>query len=98
MDQPIAVGGLQLRCRVEGEGPDLVLVHGVGSRLEAWNGVVTDLGSGFRTIRMDLRGHGESGTSHTGATNWAILSATSLVCSMLWGSSGAILWDIRWAA
>lgn len=60
MDHNIAVDGITLRCRVEGEGPDLVLVHGVGSRLEAWDGVVEALDGAFRTIRMDLRGHGQS--------------------------------------
>ncbi|MBC6440427.1 MAG: alpha/beta fold hydrolase [Rhodospirillales bacterium] len=49
-----------LRARVEGEGPDLMLVHGVGSNLDSWNGVAAALDGRFRTIRLDLRGHGES--------------------------------------
>ena len=53
--------GLATRYRVEGEGPPLVLVHGVGSRLEAWDGVAGRLGPGFRVLRYDLRGHGASG-------------------------------------
>ena len=40
MDRQLDVNGIKLRCRIEGEGPDLVLVHGVGSRLDAWDGVV----------------------------------------------------------
>lgn len=60
MDQMIDVNGIKLRCRIEGDGPDLVLVHGVGSRLEAWDGVVTALNGSLRTLRLDLRGHGES--------------------------------------
>jgi 3-oxoadipate enol-lactonase len=64
MDQYVDVNGINLRCRVEGEGPDLVLVHGVGSRLDAWDGVVAALGGGLRTIRLDLRGHGESDKPH----------------------------------
>lgn len=54
------VNCVRLRYRVEGTGPDLVLVHGVGGRLEAWDGVVARLSQRFRTIRFDLRGHGES--------------------------------------
>ena len=54
------VGGIRLRYRIEGEGPWLVLIHGVGNRLEAWDGVVAALGGRFRTLRWDLRGHGAS--------------------------------------
>ena len=60
MDQMIDVNGLKLRCRIEGDGPNLVLVHGVGSRLEAWDGVVATLDGSLRTLRLDLRGHGVS--------------------------------------
>jgi pimeloyl-ACP methyl ester carboxylesterase len=45
---------------VEGAGPPLLLIHGVGARLDAWDGVVTALDGRFTTIRLDLRGHGES--------------------------------------
>ena len=53
--------GPATRYRLEGEGLPLVLVHGVGSRLEAWDGVVARFGPGFRVLRYDLRGHGLSG-------------------------------------
>lgn len=59
-DRYAEVGGLRLRYRDEGEGPVLVLVHGVGSRLEAWDAVVGALGGRYRTIRLDQRGHGLS--------------------------------------
>ena len=45
---------------IEGAGPPLLLIHGVGARLDAWDGVVAALGGRFTTIRFDLRGHGES--------------------------------------
>ncbi len=64
MDRQLDVNGIKLRCRIEGEGPDLVLVHGVGSRLDAWDGVVAALDGSLRTIRLDLRGHGESDKPH----------------------------------
>jgi (E)-2-((N-methylformamido)methylene)succinate hydrolase len=54
------INGVRLRYRIEGTGPDLVLVHGVGGRLEAWDGVVGLLRHRFRIIRSDLRGHGDS--------------------------------------
>jgi len=45
---------------VEGTGQPVVLVHGVGSNLQSWNRVVERLAPHYRTIRMDLRGHGRS--------------------------------------
>jgi len=47
--------------RVDGEGEPLVLVHGVGGDGGMWDGVVAALPPRFRTIRVDLRGHGHSG-------------------------------------
>ncbi len=61
MESFVEANGLRQRCRVEGSGPGLVLVHGVGGRLEAWDGVVAALGGRYRTLRYDLRGHGETG-------------------------------------
>lgn len=46
--------------RVDGEGDPLVLVHGVGGDGGMWDGVVAALPPRFRTIRVDLRGHGRS--------------------------------------
>jgi pimeloyl-ACP methyl ester carboxylesterase len=45
---------------VEGAGPAVLLIHGVGARLDNWDGVVAALDGRFTTIRFDLRGHGES--------------------------------------
>ena len=56
----VEANGVSLRCLVEGSGEPLVLVHGVGNRLEAWDGVAARLSDRFRIVRYDLRGHGES--------------------------------------
>lgn len=45
---------------VEGNGPALFLVHGIGSRRQAWGEVVNCLKDDFTCISYDLRGHGES--------------------------------------
>lgn len=60
MDTFLKVNSVDLRVRVEGDGPWLVLVHGVGRSLESWDGVVGALAGRYRTVRYDLRGHGES--------------------------------------
>lgn len=46
--------------RVDGDGSPVTLIHGVGSYLESWDGVIAALGDGYRFLRYDLRGHGES--------------------------------------
>lgn len=43
-----------------GEGEPLVLLHGVGMRLEAWSPQVEALSRTHRVICVDLPGHGES--------------------------------------
>jgi tripartite-type tricarboxylate transporter receptor subunit TctC/pimeloyl-ACP methyl ester carboxylesterase len=51
---------LRVRYRLHGDGQPLVLVHGVGSDLEDLDAVAAKVGSGFRILRYDLRGHGKS--------------------------------------
>jgi len=51
---------LRTRYRLEGSGPDLVLIHGVSDQLEGWDGVVERLKDRYRLLRFDLRGHGET--------------------------------------
>jgi len=50
----------ELRCRVEGNGPAVVLLHGVGGNHTVWNDVVPGLAKEFLVIAPDLRGHGRS--------------------------------------
>ncbi|MFI6299250.1 alpha/beta fold hydrolase [Nonomuraea sp. NPDC050790] len=42
-----------------GDGRPVLLLHGLGGTLEAWDAL--DLGPGHRTVALDLRGHGRSG-------------------------------------
>src|SRR5262245_38584901 len=46
---------LATRYLIEGEGPAVVLIHGVGARLENWDGVCERLARHFRVLRYDLR-------------------------------------------
>jgi len=48
------------RYRIDGEGPVLALIHGVGGRLEIWDPLLEELGQGYRVLRYDLRGFGDS--------------------------------------
>lgn len=60
-DRQLNVGSATLNFRIDGTGPEpLVCVHGVGSYLEAWSGVVALLAGQFTILTFDLRGHGRS--------------------------------------
>lgn len=60
-DRQLTVGRVSLNYRVDGEGTErLVCIHGVGSSLLAWEGVVERLKERFTILTFDLRGHGNS--------------------------------------
>ncbi|KQY68467.1 alpha/beta fold hydrolase [Ensifer sp. T173] len=54
------IGEVTLNYRIDGEGEPLICIHGVGSYLEAWSGVVERLKDRFTILTFDLRGHGQS--------------------------------------
>lgn len=54
------VGDVTLNYRIDGSGEPLVCIHGVGSYLEAWSGVIDRLKDQFMILTFDLRGHGHS--------------------------------------
>ena len=56
----LKAAGATLHYRIEGNGEPLALIHGVGSDLTAWDGVIATLPGQYRILRADLRGHGES--------------------------------------
>lgn len=51
-------GGLSYFC--VGQGPALVLIHGVGLRAEAWGAVLPCLSAHYRVFAVDMPGHGGS--------------------------------------
>ena len=51
---------METRWRESGTGEHMTLIHGVGSSMESWGGVIEALGGGYRILRYDLRGHGAS--------------------------------------
>jgi pimeloyl-ACP methyl ester carboxylesterase len=58
----LAVDDLIIHYRDEGTGPTLVLLHGVGSSLHTWDDWVERLAPHYRIIRIDLPGHGLTGS------------------------------------
>jgi pimeloyl-ACP methyl ester carboxylesterase len=59
---------------VSGEGPLIVLAHGIGDRRQAFRFLAPELvAAGFRVAAADMRGHGESSTG-----DWKSISRTDV--------------------
>jgi pimeloyl-ACP methyl ester carboxylesterase len=64
--ETVVLNGQEI-CYLEipGDGPTLLLLHGVGSSLRAWEPVLPLLAEqGAHVVALDLPGHGASGASH----------------------------------
>ncbi|MEV0273679.1 alpha/beta hydrolase [Hamadaea sp. NPDC050747] len=71
MTEFLAVDGGTIAYDVVGEGPLVVLGHGLGDNREAFRFLVPILvDAGYRVVNADLRGHGES------STGWASYTRT----------------------
>lgn len=56
----VDVDGRRFHYRMEGEGPTLILLHGVMASLHTWDGWVDQLKAHYRIVRLDLPGFGLS--------------------------------------
>lgn len=62
MTEKVAVGGVELAVRLDGDvnKPWLVLSNSLGSTMAMWDLQITALTAHFRLLRYDTRGHGAS--------------------------------------
>lgn len=58
--QTITVDGVDIFCRVGGEGPPLLMLHGYPQTHVMWHKVVPELSKHFTCVCPDLRGYGAS--------------------------------------
>src|SRR5690606_36745436 len=67
----LAVNGLQLHVQQAGDGPDVVLIHGVTGDLSIWflRRAMKELAADHRVTAYDLRGHGYSDVPPSGYTS-----------------------------
>jgi len=54
------VNGLNIHCRIGGEGPPLLLLHGHPQTHVIWHKVADQLAENFTVVAADLRGYGDS--------------------------------------
>lgn len=62
--------GLHLNYQIDGaaDAPALLFSNSLGTDLHLWDGQVAALGSRYRIVRYDTRGHGQSGVLREAAT------------------------------
>src|SRR6476659_9362098 len=58
--QEISLHGNRVSYRAGGEGPPLVLIHGITSSSASWEKVLPGLAERFTILAPDLLGHGQS--------------------------------------
>ncbi len=56
----IEIDGIQLFYRVKGEGPPVLLIHGLGGDIRSWEFQEDELAKHFTLLMPELRGHGRS--------------------------------------
>ncbi|MDE0853091.1 MAG: alpha/beta fold hydrolase [Nevskia sp.] len=56
----LKVNGIQVHFDSRGEGPPVVLIHGLGSNGKDWDPQTSVFSRQYRVITVDLRGHGRS--------------------------------------
>lgn len=68
-----------------GEGPDLMLVHGITGNLAVWmlSGLVQKLAKQFRVTAFDMRGHGYSDTPEANYTSSDMADDINAICQSL---------------
>ena len=90
--------GVRIHYQVEGDGPPLVLQHGITWNLRFWyyRGYVDALKGDYRLILIDARGHGASDKPHDPTAYnreakvsdiCAVLDALDIARSHFWGYS-----------
>ncbi|MEU0878030.1 alpha/beta hydrolase [Lentzea sp. NPDC005914] len=78
MTEFLELDGGRLAYDVIGEGPLIVLAHGMGDNRAAYRDVAASLSdAGYRVASVDMRGHGES------STGWASYTRTDSAADLL---------------
>ena len=88
-----STNGVTIAYDVIGEGPPLVLVHGITQSARTWDPLMDALQAAHRVVRLDLRGHGASSNgaryepADFAADVHAVVSEEGLVEPLLVGHS-----------
>ena len=84
MTEFLEVAGGRIAYDVTGEGPLVVLSHGIGDRRQAYRFLAPMLAqAGYRVASADLRGHGESSMGWKSVTDTDAISRTDVAGDLL---------------
>lgn len=85
----LRVGDVSLAYDVRGDGPPLVLLHGLGERASTWDPVRDAFAARFTTYAVDFRGHGRSDRADAYSQQLMEVDTTGLLGAL--GLAGVIL-------
>ena len=86
MTEYVEVDGGRIAYEVTGEGPLVVLAHGMGTTRDAYRFLQPKIvAAGYRVANVDLRGHGESSTGFTSYTRTDVANDLLAVIRKLGG-------------
>jgi pimeloyl-ACP methyl ester carboxylesterase len=71
--------GTTIAYDVAGDGPPVVLLHGLTNRRQAWDPVTALLSPRFTCVRLDFRGHGESSAGPAYGLPWFVGDVRAVV-------------------
>ncbi|WP_327098954.1 alpha/beta hydrolase [Nocardia vinacea] len=84
MTELIALENGHIACDVIGEGPLVVLSHGMGTLRQDYRDVAPRLaGAGYRVVNTDMRGHGESSMNWPSVVGGPAISRTDVANDLL---------------
>ena len=84
MTEFLEIDGGRIAYDVTGEGPLVVLSHGIGDRRQAYRFLAPGLAqAGYRVVTADLRGHGESSMGWTSVTGTDAITRTDIAGDLL---------------
>ena len=79
----VELGGVSLRYLRGGEGPPIVLAHGVSDSAECWGAVAEDLAADHTVVAYDARFHGRSAAPESGHGSGDLADDLAGLCAAL---------------
>jgi pimeloyl-ACP methyl ester carboxylesterase len=84
MTEFVEIEGGRIACDVTGQGPLVVLSHGIGDRRQAYRFLAPKLAqAGFLVVSADLRGHGESSVGWKSVTGTEAITRTDIAADLV---------------
>ena len=82
------IHGYRRAVRVAGDGPPLVLLHGIGDNSQTWLDIIPHFATKYTVIAPDMLGHGESDKPRADYSVAAYANGLRAICSRCSATSG----------